>query len=165
MAKKNTTVKTTNKKMEAAKNKKTKTMEQIERLENALKEKEQENVLDFVPEEIKADIEADMKEVEKFENPENVDFDKEVKEIFKTAEPSAEVKEQITEFEQGKEKFNEKINKEPENAEKIIQDEIKRVEVLKKKAEAIRAAIEKENKKVFKNSDFTNWWNGTSNLF
>lgn len=165
MAKKNTTVKTTNEKMEAAKSKKTETMEQIERLENALKEKEQENVLDFVPEEIKADVEADMKEAEKFENPEDVDFDKEVKEIFETAEPSAEVKGQIAEFEQGKDEFNEKISKEPENAEKIVQDEIKRVEALKKKAEAMKAAMEKENKRAFRNSDFTNWWNGSSNLF
>ena len=62
-------------------------------------------------------------------------------------------------------KFNEKLEKNPQEVEKLVEEEIKRVETLKKKAEAIKANIQKESKRTFKDSDFTNWWNGSSNLF
>ena len=145
--------------------KKSATMEQIEKLEKALEQTKGEDVMNLLPDEVKAEIEADRKEAENFENPKDIDFDSEVKKIIETAEPSDEVKEQVTEFEEGKEEFNKKIEKEPENAEKIVQDELKRVEALKKKAETMKAAIQKENRKTFGNSDFTNWWNGSSGLY
>ena len=158
---------TTVKKAETTKKttKKSATMEQIEKLEKALEQTKEEDVMNLLPEDIKADIEADKAESEKFENPQDIDFDAEVKKIIETAEPSDEVKEQVAEFEKGKEAFNENIAKEPEKAEQIVQEELKRAEALKKKAEAMRAAMQKENKKTFGNSDFTNWWNGSSSLY
>ena len=158
---------TTVKKAETTKKttKKSATMEQIEKLEKALEQTKEEDVMNLLPEDVKADIEADKAESEKFENPQDIDFDAEVKKIIETAEPSDEVKEQVAEFEKGKEAFNENIAKEPEKAEQIVQEELKRVEALKKKAEAMRVALQKENKKTFGNSDFTNWWNGSSSLY
>ena len=145
--------------------KKSATMEQIEKLEKALEQTKGEDVMNLLPDDVKADIEADKAEAEKFENPKDIDFDAEVKKIIETAEPSEEVKEQVAEFEQGKEEFDKKIAKEPENAEKLVKEELKRVETLKKKAEALKANIQKENKRTFGNSDFTNWWNGSSSLY
>ena len=158
---------TTVKKAETTKKttKKSATMEQIEKLEKALEQTKEEDVMNLLPEDVKVDIEADKAESEKFENPQDIDFDAEVKKIIETAEPSDEVKEQVAEFEKGKEAFNENIAKEPEKAEQIVQEELKRAEALKKKAEAMRAALQKENKKTFGNSDFTNWWNGSSSLY
>jgi hypothetical protein len=140
-------------------------MEQIEKLEKALEKTKDENVMNLLPDDVKADIEADKAEAEKFENPQDIDFDAEVKKIIETAEPSEEVKEQVAEFERGKDEFNEKLEKDPENAEKVIKDELKRVETIKKKAEAMKAALERENKRTFGSSDFTNWWNGSSGLY
>ena len=145
--------------------KKSATMEQIEKLEKALENTKSEDVVNLVPEEIRADIEAEKAEVDSLENPKDIDFDAEVKRIIETAEPSEEVKEQVEEFESGKNEFNEKLEKNPQEAEKLGEEELKRVEALKKKAETIKANIQKENKRTFKNSDFTNWWNGSSNLF
>lgn len=145
--------------------KKTATIEQIERLEKALEQTKEEEVLNRLPEDIKADIEAEKTESDPLINPEPIDFDTEVKKIIETTEPSEEVKEQLAEFENGKKEFNEKLTKEPENAEKLIQDELKRVETLKKKAEAIKAGLQKENKGNVRNDTFTNWWNGSSSLY
>ena len=145
--------------------KKSATMEQIEKLEKALENTKSEDVVNLVPEEIRADIEAEKAEVDSLENPKDIDFDTEVKRIIETAEPSEEVKEQVEEFESGKNEFNEKLEKNPQEAEKLVEEELKRVEALKKKAETIKANIQKENKRTFKNSDITNWWKGSSNLF
>ena len=145
--------------------KKSATIEQIEKLEKALEQTKEEDVLNLLPEDVKADIEADKAEAEKFENPKDIDFDAEVKKIFEDTTPSDEVKEQVDEFEKGKEEFNKKLEKEPKNAEKLVREELKRVEALKKKAEAMRDAIQKENKRSFGSEDFTNWWNGSSNLY
>ena len=109
--------------------------------------------------------EAEKAEVDGLENPKGIDFDAEVKKIIETAEPSKEVKEQVEEFENGKDEFNKKLEKNPQEAEKIIEEELKRVDELKKKAETIKANIERETKRTFKNSDFTNWWNGSSGLY
>ena len=161
-----TTAATTVKKA-ATKNesKKSATMEQIEKLEKALENTKNEDVVNLVPEEIKADIETKDAEIIAPDDQKDIDFDAEVKKIIETAEPSKEIKEQIEEFENGKNDFNEKLDKNPEEAEKLIEDELKRVDALKKKAETIKANIQKENKRTFRNSDFTNWWNGSSNLF
>jgi len=162
---KTTTAANTKKAATKKESKKTVTIEQIEKLEKALENTKNEDVTNLVPEEIKADIEAEKAEVDALENPKDLDFDAEVKKIIETAEPSKEVKEQVEEFENGKGEFNEKLEKNPQEAEKLIEDEIKRVEALKKKAETIKANIERETKRTFKNSDFTNWWNGSSGLY
>ena len=75
--------------------KKSATMEQIEKLEKALENTKNEDVVNLVPEEIRADIEAENAEVDALENPKDIDFDAEVKKIIETAEPSEEVKEQV----------------------------------------------------------------------
>lgn len=141
------------------KTKKSKTIEQIEKLEKALKENEAQDVVNLVPEEVKADIEADKHEADALETPKEIDVEAEVKKIIEDAEPSEEVKAQVEDFETGKEQFNKKIEAEPENAEKIVEAELKRVEALKKKAEALK------NKRHTGNEGFTNWWNGASGLY
>lgn len=145
--------------------KKSATMEQIEKLEKALEDAKGEDVVNLVPEEIRADVETEKAEADSLENPKEIDFDAEVKRIIETVEPSEEVKEHVEELENGKNEFNEKLEKNPQEAEKLVEEELKRVEALKKKAEAIKANIQKESKRTFKDSDFTNWWNGSSNLF
>ena len=168
MAVKNSKTAANGKQVKAAttkESKKSATMEQIEKLEKALEDAKSKDVVNLVPEEIKADVEAEKSEVDSLENPKEIDFDAEVKRIIETVEPSEEVKEQVEELENGKNEFNEKLEKNPQEAEKLVEEEIKRVEALKKKAEAIKANIQKESKRTFKDSDFTNWWNGSSNLF
>ena len=168
MAVKNSKTAANGKQVKAAttkESKKSATMEQIEKLEKALEDAKSKDVVNLVPEEIKADVETEKAEVDSLENPKEIDFDAEVKRIIETVEPSEEVKEQVEELENGKNEFNEKLEKNPQEAEKLVEEEIKRVEALKKKAEAIKANIQKESKRTFKDSDFTNWWNGSSNLF
>lgn len=168
MAVKNSKTAANGKQVKAAttkESKKSATMEQIEKLEKALENAKGEDVVNLVPEEIRADVETEKAEADSLENPKEIDFDAEVKRIIETVEPSEEVKEQVEELENGKNEFNEKLEKNPQEAEKLVEEEIKRVETLKKKAEAIKANIQKESKRTFKDSDFTNWWNGSSNLF
>ena len=141
------------------KTKKSKTVEQIEKLEKALKENEAQDVVNLVPEEVKADIEADKQEADALETPKEIDVEAEVKKIIEDTEPSEEVKAQVDEFEAGKKEFNKKIETEPENAEKLVETELKRVEALKKKAEALK------NKRHLGNEGFTSWWNGSSGLY
>lgn len=168
MAVKNSKTAANGKQVKAAttkESKKSATMEQIEKLEKALENTKSEDVVNLVPEEIRDDVETEKAEADSLENPKEIDFDAEVKRIIETVEPSEEVKEQVEELENGKNEFNEKLEKNPQEAEKLVEEEIKRVEALKKKAEAIKANIRKESKRTFKDSDFTNWWNGSSNLF
>lgn len=168
MATKNNKTAANGKQVKAAttkESKKSATMEQIEKLEKALENAKGEDVVNLVPEEIRADVETEKAEADSLENPKEINFDAEVKRIIETVEPSEEVKEQVEELENGKNEFNEKLEKNPQEAEKLVEEEIKRVEALKKKAEAIKANIQKESKRTFKDSDFTNWWNGSSNLF
>ena len=153
----NTTVKNA-----ATTKKKSKTQEQIEKLEKALENVKEEDVINLVPEDVKADIEADKEAADAFENPQDINFDDEVKKILETAEPSEEVKQQVEEFETGKEEFNKKIAEKPEKAEEVVKAEIKRIENIKKKAEALRANIQKQK---LGNEGFTNWWNGSSGLY
>lgn len=141
------------------KTKKSKTVEQIEKLENALKENEAQDVVNLVPEEVKAEIEADKQEADALETPKEIDVEAEVKKIIEDAEPSEEVKAQVEDFEAGKKEFNKKIEAEPENAEKLVETELKRVEALKKKAEELK------NKRHVGNEGFTSWWNGSSGLY
>ena len=55
-------------------------------------------------------------------------------------------------------------NAKGEDVVNLVPEEI-RADVETEKAEAIKANIQKESKRTFKDSDFTNWWNGSSNLF
>lgn len=155
----------TTKKAATSKTKKSDTLKQIENLEKALGNAKPEDIINLVPEEIKADIEADKAAADMLEETKNIDFDIEVKKIIETAEPSEEIKEQVKDFEEGKEEFNKKLDKEPENVEQIIKEELKRVEEIKKKAEALKANIQRNNKSRFDNETFTNWWNGSSGLY
>ena len=145
--------------------KKSATMEQIEKLEKAIEKTKEEDVLNLIPEDIRADIEVEKNEVDTIETPEKIDLEAEVKKVFENAEPSSEVKEQIEEFENGKEEFNKKFEKGLEDPEKLIQEEIKRVEKIKKKVESLKANAIKEDKKTFGSENFTNWWNGSSGLY
>ena len=115
---------------------------------------------------MKADIEANKKELDALETPEEINLDEEVRKIFETVEPSDEIKEQLDAFENGKAEFSEKIGKEPEKAEEIVQDEIKRIEGIKKSLEAIKTNLApKPAPRRVDNEGFTNWWNGASDLF
>lgn len=162
---KNTAANTIKKAETKKESKKTTTMEQIEKLEKALEAQKASETATIVPEEIdpediNADIEpaGDETKEPQGETPEPVDFEKQVHDIIDNVEPSAEIKEQIADLEKGKEEFNEKLGKEPENAEKLVQEEIKRVEAIKQK-------VQSERKKSLGNEGFTNWWNGTSGLY
>lgn len=141
------------------KSRKSKTQEQIEQLEKALEKVNEENVMDLLPEEVKADIEADQKE-NAFENETMPDVEKEIKEMFDKAEPSEELKEQIVAFETGKEEFNKKLEKNPSDAEKTIKAELKRVEKIKKQVEKMQQTYRKLNEKDNRRESFTNIWNG-----
>ena len=144
------------------KTKKSKTVEQIEKLEKALKENEAlaTSAPSFPePEDAKADIEAEGQQDDSLEAPKEIDVESEVKKIIEDAEPSEEVKAQVEEFEAGKEVFNEKIVSDVENAEKLVETELNRVETLKRKVEELK------NKRDIGNERFTNWWNGSSGLF
>lgn len=133
--------------------------EQLETLDKALESIEGKDVKELLPEEVKADIEAEAIETE-VEEPKEVDFDEEVKEILENAEPSEEVKEKIEEFETGKEEFNKKITTNPENAAEVVKNELKRVEELKKKVQALDKNISKVRNSQNRNDIFTNVWNG-----
>lgn len=160
------TASTTIKKAETKKgSKKSAAMEQIEKLEKALEKTKEEDVTNLVPEDIRADIETEKEKAGSLETPEPVDLEKEVKRIFEEVKPSDELAEQIESFEKGKENFNKKFEKGPEDPEKLIQEEIKRVEKIKKKVESMKANAIKEDRKMFGSENFTNWWNGSSGLY
>lgn len=142
--------------------KKAKTIEEIEKLEKALDKVSKQDIIDLVPEEIKEDVKKDKEEAEKYENPQSVDFESEVKKIIETVEPSEEIKTQIAEFEANKDRLDKALEKEPEKAAEILQDGISKIEAIRKKTEAIRASLQESNTK---NETFTNWWNGMNNGF
>ena len=78
------TKKTTGTTKRAATSKKSDTLKQIENLEKALEKTKEEDVTNLVPEEIKADIEAEKAAVDTLEEPKNIDLDAEVKKIIET---------------------------------------------------------------------------------
>lgn len=59
----------------------------------------------------------------------------------------------------GQEAFNNAIAQNPENAEAIINNELKKAEVLKEEVEKIIKATDAKSKKKTI-SNMTNWWNG-----
>jgi len=75
--------------------------------------------------------------------------------VKKTVEEIKETTSKLEDFEESKKDFNEKIKKEPENAQKIIEEEIKRTKQLKSDAEKIINSPKK--RKTF---GITSWWNG-----
>lgn len=136
--------------------KKSETMKQIENLEKALAniQNEEDSLL----------ASGETKDEALVEN-ENVDFDKEVKEIFSDTEPSEEIKEEIKDFEDSQGDFEKKLNENPEKAAEIVQEEIKKMETLKGKVETLRKNFNKATDRNIRNEDFTNWWNGSSGLY
>lgn len=136
--------------------KKSETMKQIENLEKALAniQNEDDSLL----------ASGETKDEALVEN-ENVDFDKEVKEIFSDTEPSEEIKEEIKDFEDSQGDFEKKLNENPEKAAEIVQEEIKKMETLKGKVETLRKNFNKATDRNIRNEDFTNWWNGSSGLY
>lgn len=145
--------------------KKNDTLKQIENLEKALEKVKDEDVTNLMPEDIRADIEANKDAVDALEEPKDINLEEEVKKVLSTTEPSEELKEQIKEFEDGKKEFSKKIEKEPEKTEEIVREEIKRVETIVKKVKAMKESLNDENKGVIRDEGFTNWWNGSSSLY
>ena len=94
--------------------KKAKTTEEIEKLEKALDKVSKQDVIDLVPEEIKEDVKKDKEAAEKYENPQSVDFESEVKKIIGTAEPSEEIKTKRAELETKKDRVDKALEKEHE---------------------------------------------------
>lgn len=135
--------------------------EQLENLDKALENIEGKDVMELLPDEVKADI-VDETTGKDFEEPKEIDVDEEVKKIFKDSEPSEEVKKQIEEFEVGKEKFNEEMAKHPEKAEETVNKELKRVQELKKKVETMQKGIDAVRDSRSRDDIFTNLWNGVN---
>jgi hypothetical protein len=136
--------------------KKSETMKQIENLEKALAniQNEEDSLL----------ASGETKDEALVEN-ENVDFGKEVKEIFSDTEPSEEIKEEIKDFEDSQGDFEKKLDENPEKAAEIVQEEIKKMETLKGKVETLRKNFNKATDRNIRNEGFTNWWNGSSGLY
>ena len=139
--------------------KKTEVTKQIEQLEEALKTADETNAIDLLPEEVKTEIKAEEAKTP-LDNPEEIDFDKEVEKVLSNTEPSEEVKAQVEKFEAEKEKLNKEIEKNPENAEKLISDELKQIQELKKKIETMRSNLRNTNRERSNRENFTNLWNG-----
>ena len=135
--------------------------EQLENLDKALENIEGKDVIELLPDEVKADI-VDETAGKDFEEPKEIDVDEEVKKIFEDSEPSEDVKKQIEEFETGKEKFNEEMTKHPEKAEETVSKELKRVQELKKKVETMQKGIDAVRDSRNRNDIFTNLWNGVN---
>ena len=129
--------------------KKTEVTKQIEQLEEALKAADEKGAIDLLPEEVKAEI-KDEETKPTLDNPEEIDFDKEVQKILSDTEPSDEVKENL----------NKELEKNPENAEKLISDKLKQIQELKKRIETMRDNFQKVNRIREKRDNFTNLWNG-----
>lgn len=110
--------------------------------------------------EVKIDMEALAESIKNVDTtiPSNEESLKEIEnKIIAELKPIQDLKEKVSEMVGNQEEFNKTISENPENAEAIISNEIK-------KAEALKTAVEKliTNTKVKTNkiSNMTNWWNG-----
>ena len=110
--------------------------------------------------EVKIDMEALAESIKNVDTtiPSNEESLKEIEnKIIAELKPIQDLKEKVSEMVGNQEEFNKTISENPENAEAIINNEIK-------KAEALKTAVEKliTNTKVKTNkiSNMTNWWNG-----
>ena len=157
--------KTTTTTKKAATTKKSSTLKQIEDLEKALGEVKPEDIQNLVPEDGVQGVDmAELRKENEAQVPET-NIDEEVKEILNNTEPSDEVKEQIEDFEKSQSDFAKQLDENPEKATEIVEEEIKKMEQLKQKAETIKANIQKATDRNFRNEGFTSWWNGSSGLY
>ena len=77
--------------------------------------------------------------------------------IIEEIKPIQELKEKVNNMVNGQDEFNKQITENPDNAETIINNEIKKAKEVKKELEKIMAQT---NAKVTRRSNVTNWWNG-----
>ena len=120
----------------------------------------EENVIEAT--EVKVDVDALSKSIESVDTtlPSNEEAIKEIEEkIQEELKPLQDLQSKVSEMLDGQEAFNNAIAQNPENAEAIINNELKKAEVLKSEVEKIiKATDTKSKKKII--SNMTNWWNG-----
>lgn len=120
----------------------------------------EENVIEAT--EVKVDVDALSKSIESVDTtlPSNEEAIKEIEEkIQEELKPLQDLQSKVSEMLDGQETFNNAIAQNPENAEAIINNELKKAEVLKSEVEKIiKATDAKSKKKII--SNMTNWWNG-----
>ena len=120
----------------------------------------EENVIEAT--EVNVDVDALSKSIESVDTtlPSNEDTIKEIEEkIQEELKPLQNLQSKVSEMLDGQEAFNNAIAQNPENAEAIINNELKKAEVLKSEVEKIiKATDTKSEKKTI--SNMTNWWNG-----
>lgn len=120
----------------------------------------EENVIETT--EVTIDVEALSESIESVDTalPSNEEAIKEIEEkIQEELKPLQELKDKVSEMLDGQEAFNNAIAQNPENAEAIINNELKKAEVLKGEVEKIIKATDTKSKKKTI-SNMTNWWNG-----
>ena len=120
----------------------------------------EENVIEAT--EVKVDVDALSKSIESVDTtlPSNEEAIKEIEEkIQEELKPLQDLQSKVSEMLDGQEAFNNAIVQNPENAEAIINNELKKAEVLKSEVEKIiKTTDTKSKKKII--SNMTNWWNG-----
>ena len=120
----------------------------------------EENVIQAT--EVKVDVDALSKSIESVDTtlPSNEEAIKEIEEkIQEELKPLQDLQSKVSEMLDGQEAFNNAIVQNPENAEAIINNELKKAEVLKSEVEKIiKTTDAKSKKKII--SNMTNWWNG-----
>ena len=112
--------------------------------------------------EVNVDVDALSKSIESVDTtlPSNEEAIKEIEEkIQEELKPLQDLQSKVSEMLDGQEAFNDAIVQNPENAETIINNELKKAEVLKSEVEKIiKTTDAKSKKKII--SNMTNWWNG-----
>ena len=120
----------------------------------------EENVIETT--EVTVDVEALSESIKNVDTtlPSNEETIKEIEEkIQEELKPLQDLQGKVSEMLDGQEAFNNAIAQDPENAEAIINNELKKAEVLKGEVEKIiKATDAKLKKKTI--SNMTNWWNG-----
>ena len=119
-----------------------------------------ENVIEAT--EVNVDVDALSKSIESVDTtlPSNEEAIKEIEEkIQEELKPLQDLQSKVSEMLDGQEAFNDAIAQNPENAESIINNELKKAEVLKSEVEKIIKATDAKSKKKTI-SNMTNWWNG-----
>ena len=120
----------------------------------------EENVIEAT--EVKVDVDALSKSIESVDTtlPSNEEAIKEIEEkIQEELKPLQDLQSKVSEMLDGQEAFNDAIVQNPENAEAIINNELKKAEVLKSEVEKIIKTTDTKSKKKTI-SNMTNWWNG-----
>ena len=112
--------------------------------------------------EVNVNVDALSKSIESVDTtlPSNETAIKEIEEkIQEELKPLQDIQSKVSEMLDGQESFNNAIAQNPENAEAIINNELKKAEVLKSEVEKIIKATDAKSKKKTI-SNMTNWWNG-----